>query len=96
VRVGTIDGFLPVAATGNGEKLVYAPGEDGRPCGRIIVHDGEVEFYVHSTSFSEWLYRWLIGEDMVGEGSSAFVPGPVELRYLPMSYSDRPEGCERI
>lgn len=40
--------------------------------------------------FAEWIYRYLIGEEMAGPGSSAFYPGPVSLRDLPMAPEDRP------
>ncbi|HET6353473.1 hypothetical protein [Streptomyces sp.] len=42
-------------------------------------------------SFAEWLYRYLIGEDMAGPNSSAFYPGPVQLRRLPMTADERSE-----
>lgn len=42
-------------------------------------------------SFTEWLNRYLIGEDMTGTVSSAFHPGPVKLQHLPVSASERPE-----
>ncbi|MGW7449179.1 hypothetical protein [Kitasatospora sp. NPDC054795] len=41
-------------------------------------------------SFSEWLYRCPVGEDMVGPNSSAFHPGPARLEPLPISPDDRP------
>ncbi|MFG2439028.1 hypothetical protein [Streptomyces sp. NPDC048508] len=45
----------------------------------------------HHMSFTEWLYRYLIGEDMSGPSSSAFYPGPVKLERLPMSAGERTE-----
>ncbi|GAA3482167.1 hypothetical protein GCM10018966_066990 [Streptomyces yanii] len=41
--------------------------------------------------FGEWLYRYLIGEDMTGPNSAAFYPGPVQMRYLPMPVDEHPE-----
>ncbi|WP_372344019.1 hypothetical protein [Streptomyces sp. KL116D] len=43
----------------------------------------------HRMSFAEWLYRYLIGEDMTGPNSAAFTPG-VRLQHLPMSAGERP------
>ncbi|MET9890984.1 hypothetical protein ABZZ47_12340 [Streptomyces sp. NPDC006465] len=45
----------------------------------------------HRMSFAEWLYRYLIGEDMSGLNSAALYPGPVQLQRLPMSAGERPD-----
>lgn len=45
----------------------------------------------HCMSFAEWLYRYLIGEDMSGPNRAAFYPGPVTLKRLPMSADERTE-----
>ncbi len=42
-------------------------------------------------SFTEWLYRYLIGKDMSGPNSAVFYPGSVQLRYLPMTPDVCPE-----
>ncbi|MER5199825.1 SMI1/KNR4 family protein [Streptomyces sp. NPDC002755] len=87
---GTPDGLIPIASTDRGETLFYAPrGMRGK--GSIFVEDGEGEFFEYSMTFSEWLYRWLIGEDVAGPSSSAFYPGPVALRDLPVDSNERPE-----
>ncbi|MGF0175933.1 hypothetical protein ACQF36_37355 [Streptomyces sp. Marseille-Q5077] len=44
-------------------------------------------------SFAEWLYRYLIGEDMAGPNSSAFYPGPVKLEHLPTSHEHPEPWC---
>ncbi|MER7541299.1 SMI1/KNR4 family protein [Streptomyces sp. NPDC097704] len=55
------------------------------------VEDGEGDWSQHRMSFTEWLYRYLVGENMAGPHSSAFYPGPVQLRRLPMTAAERPE-----
>ncbi|WP_260474624.1 hypothetical protein [Streptomyces sp. WAC 05379] len=57
----------------------------------LLVEDGEGGWSQHRMSFAEWLYRYLIGEDMAGPNSSAFYPGPVQLRRLPMTTAEHPE-----
>ncbi|MEU5051887.1 SMI1/KNR4 family protein [Streptomyces sp. NPDC021096] len=87
MRFGTSDGLTPVASTNRGETVFLARGAGGQEW-RLFVDDGEGEFFEYSISFSEWLYRYLVGEDMAGPNSSAFYPGPVKLEGRPMSYGD--------
>ncbi|MEV5241945.1 SMI1/KNR4 family protein [Streptomyces cinnamoneus] len=85
---GTRNGLWPITSTDRGESvfLVQAPGAP-----YFIVEDGEGGWSRYTMSFAEWLYRYLIGEDMTGPNSSALYPGPVQLQHLPMSYDERPE-----
>ncbi|MFF5936778.1 SMI1/KNR4 family protein [Streptomyces sp. NPDC012508] len=86
---GAADGLIPIASTDRGETLFYAPrGGGGR--GTFFVEDGEGEFFEYACSFSEWLYRYLVGEEMAGPGTGAFYPGPVSLRDLPMTPGEDP------
>ncbi|CAM5467485.1 SMI1/KNR4 family protein [Streptomyces canus] len=86
---GTLDGLIPIAGTDRAEQVFYAPrGASGK--GSLFVEGGDYEFFEFSCSFAEWLYRWLTGEEMTGPGGSAFYPGPVALRDLPMSPEERP------
>ncbi|CAM5333497.1 hypothetical protein SHIRM173S_02929 [Streptomyces hirsutus] len=39
-------------------------------------------------SFSEWLYRYLVGEDMFGQGDGVFHPGPIVFESMPLSETD--------
>ncbi|MFB8237576.1 SMI1/KNR4 family protein [Kitasatospora purpeofusca] len=89
VRFGTKDGLVPITGTDRGEYIFLAPRSD-RTGHRICAVDHEGCWYEYRMSFSEWLYRYLVGEDMVGPNSSAFYSGPVLLRPLPMSPDDRP------
>ncbi|MCT9003734.1 hypothetical protein [Streptomyces rhizosphaerihabitans] len=34
-------------------------------------------------TFIDWLYRYLIGEEMTGWDSATFYPGPVRLEFPP-------------
>ncbi|MGF1427511.1 SMI1/KNR4 family protein [Kitasatospora sp. LaBMicrA B282] len=86
---GTSGGLIPLTSTDRAEYIFLAPLPDGtgrRIC--AVEHDGS--WYEYRMTFAEWLYRYLIGEDMVGPNSSAFYPGPVLLEPLPTSPDARP------
>ncbi|WP_234042484.1 SMI1/KNR4 family protein [Streptomyces marianii] len=86
---GTAEGLIPLASTDRGETIFYAPrGAQGQ--GSLFVEDGEGEFFEYAMGFAEWLYRYLVGEDMAGPETSSFYPGPVILRDLPMMPDERP------
>ncbi|MGQ4344093.1 SMI1/KNR4 family protein [Streptomyces sp. SAS_275] len=81
---GGPSGLIPLLDTDRGE---YAFGVAGPGAGewRILVCDGdEPDFYEYRMCFSEWLYRYLIGEDMFGPDSAVFYPGPVAFESMPM------------
>ncbi|MEU9954800.1 SMI1/KNR4 family protein [Streptomyces sp. NPDC050982] len=84
---GTRNGPWPIASTDRGETIFLDAAADGT---RLVVNYDET-WAEHRMSFTEWLYRYLIGEDMTGPNSSAFYSGPVKLQHLPMSADDRPE-----
>lgn len=86
---GTATGLIPLTSTDRGETVFYAPRGAGGT-GSLFVEDGEGEFFEYNMGFAEWLYRYLIGEDMAGPGTSAFYPGPVALRDLPMTAEEQP------
>ncbi|MEU9272456.1 SMI1/KNR4 family protein [Streptomyces sp. NPDC048251] len=86
---GTRNGLWPIASTDRGETLFLVAVDDPAPW--ILVEDGEGGWARYDMSFAEWLYRYLIGEDMAGPNTSAFYPGPVQLRRLPMADGERPE-----
>lgn len=86
---GSPDGLVPVLGTDRGEMVFWAP--------RVVDGGGQVfclwdddEFYRQDMSLSEWLYRYLVGEDLFGPNSAAFYPGPVKLKSLPMYSADTP------
>ncbi|MCX5526630.1 SMI1/KNR4 family protein [Streptomyces bobili] len=86
---GSPEGLIPLASTDRGDTIFYAPrGGDGRG---VLFVENEGEFFEFSFSFSEWLFKWLIGEEVTGPGGAAFYPGPVALENLPMSPEERPE-----
>lgn len=80
---GVPGGLIPVAGSDKGEDvfLINKEAADWRVCVYVGSDD---EFYSYAMGFSEWLYRYLIGEDMTGPNSASFYPGPVEMEYLPM------------
>ena len=57
----------------------------------VVVHDrDEGGYWEHAMGFAEWLYRHLIGEEVIHPNGTYFYPGPVKLQHLPMSPEDRP------
>lgn len=84
---GTRNGLWPIASTDRGETLFLIAASES-PRLLVSYHETWAE---HCMSFAEWLYRYLIGEDMSGPNSAAFYPGPVQLERLPMSAGERTE-----
>ncbi|MFF9063718.1 hypothetical protein ACF09E_00020 [Streptomyces sp. NPDC014891] len=82
ITFGTPDGLIPLAATDQGAAVFLAPEVHGFPDG-LVAQGAEGEWVGHPMTFAEWLYRYLIGEEMAGWDSATFHPGPVRLGYLP-------------
>lgn len=84
--LGSPGGLIPVFSSDHGCHVFLAEPSPGE--WRVVVdsHDGNYEY---SMGFSEWLYRYLIGEEMYGPGNSDFYPGPVQLETLPMVLGER-------
>ncbi|MFH8728090.1 SMI1/KNR4 family protein [Streptomyces termitum] len=85
---GAGNGLWPIVGSDRGETVFLTPGPNAP---HLLVEDGGGGWSQYRMSFAEWLYRYLIGEDMAGPNSSAFYPGPVKLQRLPMSADERPE-----
>ncbi|MFI8389531.1 hypothetical protein [Streptomyces sp. NPDC085540] len=68
--------------------IVLAPEVHGSPDG-VVVQGPEGDRAGHPVTFAEWLYRYLIGEEMARWGCSARFPGPVRLE-CPTSEPGRP------
>ncbi|GAA1916604.1 hypothetical protein GCM10009716_27220 [Streptomyces sodiiphilus] len=88
LEFGTPRGLVEIAGSDRSEVVFWAPSLDW-PRGRIFCLWGMEGFYEYRFTFSEWLYRYLVGEDMIGPNSAAFYPGPVHFRRLPMSPEDK-------
>ncbi|WP_030978964.1 SMI1/KNR4 family protein [Streptomyces sp. NRRL S-1824] len=85
-RFGGPDGLVPLVESDRGECVFFQPGE----APRMYVYVGsDDDFYRYDMTFSEWLYRYLRGEDMTGPNSSAFIPGPVRFDALPGAEGSR-------
>ncbi|MFD3537617.1 hypothetical protein [Streptomyces sp. NPDC058661] len=54
-----------------------------------MAQGAEGEWAGHPMVFTEWLYRYLIGEEMAGWDSATFYPGPVWLEYLSTGPGER-------
>ena len=79
---GTAQGLTPIAATDQGAAVFVAPSVHGFSDG-VVVQGAEGDWVGHPMTFAEWLYRYLIGEELAGWDSTAFYPGPVWLEYPP-------------
>ncbi|MFF0753040.1 hypothetical protein [Streptomyces sp. NPDC004267] len=88
ITFGTADGLIPLASTDQGAAVFLAPEVHGHPDG-IVVQGSEGDWAGHPMGFAEWLYRYLIGEEMAGWDSAVFYPGPVRLEYLPTEPGQR-------
>ncbi|MFD3337461.1 hypothetical protein ACFWV1_33255 [Streptomyces sp. NPDC058700] len=71
ITFGTPDGLIPLAGTDQGAAIFLAPEVYGLPDG-VVVRGAEREWAGHSMTFAEWLYRYLIGEEMAGWDSATF------------------------
>jgi hypothetical protein len=85
---GTAEGLIPLAATDQGAAVFGAPRAYGSSDG-VVVQGAEGDWVGHAMGFSEWLYRYLIGEETAGWDSAAFYPGPVRLEYPPTGPGQR-------
>ncbi|MFJ1754093.1 hypothetical protein [Kitasatospora sp. NPDC088134] len=84
---GGPDGLIPVARTDRREGAFLvrsANGERWHMAGMVL--DGPLVEY--GMGFSEWLYRYLVGEDMFGPRSGVFYPGPLMIEDLPEAPGD--------
>ncbi|MFB6578594.1 MULTISPECIES: hypothetical protein [unclassified Streptomyces] len=80
--------WIPFADTDQGACIFLAPEVHGFPDG-VVVQGPEGDWAGHPMTVAEWLYRYLIGEEMAGWGCAARYPGPVRLEY-PASEPGRP------
>ncbi|GAB2881326.1 hypothetical protein GCM10022245_15560 [Streptomyces mayteni] len=87
LEFGTAAGLVPAIGNDRGEEVFLAKGAVREKWRVFIMRDDE--WYEFDMDFSEWLYRYLIGEDVMGSNSAAFYPGPVKFESLPMRYEER-------
>ncbi|MFF2951481.1 SMI1/KNR4 family protein [Kitasatospora sp. NPDC057965] len=79
---GGPDGLIPVSGTAHGEE-VFLFNDHLRGRWQIVVFVGaDLEFYQYDMGFAEWLYRYLVGEDMAGPNSAQDFPNPLPLTNL--------------
>ncbi|MER5275196.1 SMI1/KNR4 family protein [Streptomyces sp. NPDC002809] len=84
---GTADGLWPLARADDDTLFLDA----GSTTPRLLVEDENRIWTEYRMGFAEWLRRYLNGEEMTGPWSATPDPGPVKLRRLPMSRTERPE-----
>ncbi|GLW69688.1 hypothetical protein Kpho02_19870 [Kitasatospora phosalacinea] len=84
---GGPDGLIPVARTDRreGAFLVRSASSGDRHMAGVVL-DGR--FVEYEMGFSEWLHRYLVGEDMFGPRSGVFHPGPLMIEALPEAPGD--------
>jgi hypothetical protein len=85
---GAPSGLIPLLDTDRGENL-FGLADAGTGAWRLFSCDGnEALYYEYAMSFSEWMYRYLVGEDMFGPGSGVFYAGPIVFESMPMSETE--------
>ena len=84
----TAEGLIPLAAADQEAALIGAPRVHGSSDG-VVVQGAEGDWVGYAMGFSEWLYCYLIGEEMAGWDSAAFYPDPVQLEYPPAGPGQR-------
>ncbi|MEN2424319.1 SMI1/KNR4 family protein [Streptomyces rimosus] len=87
MRFGAADGLIPAVSSDRDEAVFLAQGAEQQGWRVFVSRDDE--FFEYPMNFAEWLYRYLIGEDMAGPNSSVFYPGPVRFESLPMNAHGR-------
>ncbi|MEY2249117.1 hypothetical protein AB8A21_40400 [Streptomyces sp. BF23-18] len=85
---GTAEGLIPLASTDQGGQVFAATQVHGTSAG-VVVQGSEGDWAGHAMTFAEWLYRYLVGEEMIGWDSAVFYPGSVLLEYLPTEPNQR-------
>ena len=82
-QFGGPGGLIAIAGTDREERLFFLKSANEWS---IVVYNGggRNSFHQYNMTFSEWLYRYLTGEEVAGPGSSAFYPGPVRFERLPV------------
>ncbi|MEV1007134.1 SMI1/KNR4 family protein [Streptomyces sp. NPDC049881] len=88
LEFGTAKGLVELVATDRGGESIFL-GRGARAGRWRVFTIRDDECYEHAMDFSEWLFRYLAGEDVVGPNSAAFYPGPIKFKSLPMSRDDR-------
>lgn len=88
-RFGVPGGLYPLASTDRGEEL-FSAADENNVHDFLMVFDGEEgEFFEYYMSFAEWVYRYLIGQDMCGPRSAIDYPRPVKLQRPPLEPGGR-------
>ncbi|GAB3955632.1 hypothetical protein [Streptomyces sparsus] len=83
-RFGKPGGLYPLLSTDRGERL-FSKTDANNVHDYLVAYDGsEDEFFEYYIPFSEWLYRYVIGQDMIGPDSANSYPGPIKLERAPL------------
>jgi hypothetical protein len=77
-------GLIPLLNTDRGEYLFGRAVADTGTWRLFSCGGDEALYHEYEMSFSEWLYQYLIGEDMFGPSSGVFYSGPIVFESMPM------------
>lgn len=89
LRFGCPGGLIPIASSSRGELVFLNSYEAIDGFGITVFVGSDCEFYDYRMGFAEWLFRYLVGEDVMGPNSTAFNPGPLVIEDLPSSLGGR-------
>ncbi|MFE6748319.1 SMI1/KNR4 family protein [Kitasatospora purpeofusca] len=82
IGFGGPDGLIPVSGTAHGEEVFLYRDPVAQRWQIVIFVGDDLEFYRYDMGFAEWLYRYLMGEDMAGPNSGQDFPNPLPVTDL--------------
>jgi hypothetical protein len=85
---GAPAGLIPLLDTDRGENLFGLADADTGAWRLFSCGGDEALYYEYDMSFSEWLHRYLVGEDVFGPRSGVFYAGPIVFEGMPMSETE--------
>ncbi|WP_318219003.1 hypothetical protein [Streptomyces sp. SCL15-6] len=85
---GAPAGLIPLLDTDRGENLFGLADADTGTWRLFSCGGDEALYYEYDMSFSEWLHRYLVEEDMFGPRSGVFYAGPIFFEGMPMSETE--------
>ncbi|MFF0751927.1 SMI1/KNR4 family protein [Streptomyces sp. NPDC004267] len=80
--------LIPLTRTDRGEYAFLDLAIDGGQTRILTCDRDETDLHEHRMMFSEWLYRYLEGQEMFSPGHSDYYPGPLLLESLPTGMND--------
>ncbi|QKW18535.1 SMI1/KNR4 family protein [Kitasatospora sp. NA04385] len=71
ISFGKAGGLIPIAASDRGEHVFFRTDTGGSTTGISVFVGADCEFYDYDFTFMEWLYRYTVGEEVMGPNSAS-------------------------